>query len=314
MKQKKPSYRMGAVALVGRPNVGKSTLMNKLLDFNLSITSPKPQTSRHRLLGILTKSNYQVLFSDTPGLMVRPKDSLDRRMRTHARDAIEEADLVLLIVEPFAPGAVEEECIQSIKASEKTAILAINKIDQTKKEVLLPVIERYNSMFPFIHIVPISAKTSEGLSLLETLIVSCLPRGKRMYPLDDVTDRSERFLVGELVRQQLYFLYGQEIPYDTGVWVETFKDPDGGDKGKTVIEATILVEKISQRQILVGSNGNALKKVGINARKEIETLLQRPVYLDLWVQVQSNWRKDQEVLDALDEQGFASSEVWPGEN
>lgn len=301
MKEEKPSYRMGSVALIGRPNVGKSTLMNKLLDFKLSITSPKPQTSRHRLLGILTKSNYQVLFFDTPGLMVRPKDSLDRRMRTHAKDAIEEADLVLLIVEPFPPGAAEEECIQSIKNSEKTAILGINKIDRTNKEVLLPIIEQYNSKFPFTHIVPISAKTAEGLPLLEQLIVSCLPRGERQYPIDEVTDRSERFLVGELVRQQLYFLYGQEIPYDTGVLIETFKDPNGGERGKTVIEATILVEKISQRQILIGSNGSALKKVGINARKEIELLLNRPVYLDLWVRVQFNWRKDQEILQALDE-------------
>jgi GTP-binding protein Era len=299
VEQKQPPFRMGSVALIGRPNVGKSTLLNHLLDFKLSITSPKPQTSRHRLRGILTKNNYQMVFFDTPGLMSKARDSLDRRMRTHARDAVEEADLVLLIVEPFPPGAVEEECIQSLKESEKTAILAINKIDRIKKEVLLPVIEKYNDRFPFIHSVPVSARTSEGLQLLETLIADCLPEGKRMYPIDEVTDRSERFLAGELVRQQLYYLYGQEIPYDTGVWVESFRDPRTDFQTKTVIEATIFVEKISQKQILIGSNGDALKKVGVQAREAIEKLLQRPVFLDLWVQVQPNWRTDQKVLEEL---------------
>jgi len=232
-------------------------------------------------------------------LMSKPRDSLDRRMRNHARDAIEEADLVLLIVEPFLPGAVEEECIRSLKESEKAAILVINKIDRIKKDVLLPVIEKYNARFPFIHSVPVSARTSEGLQLLERIIVDCLPKGKRMYPSDEVTDRSERFLVGELIRQQLYFLYGQEVPYDTGVLIKGFRDPSSELQTKTVIEATIFVEKISQRQILVGSNGDALKKVGVQARKEIERLLERPVFLDIWVQVQPNWRTDQKVLEEL---------------
>lgn len=291
---------MGSVALIGRPNVGKSTLLNHLLNYKLSIISPKPQTSRHTIRGILTAKDYQIVFLDTPGLMSRPRDSLDRRMRSLAYEAMEEADLILLLVEPFLPGVVEKECIQSLIEIKKPSILAINKIDQIKKDILLPVIEQYNKRFPFIHIVPVSAKSSQGMDLLTELIVLSLPLGEREYPEDELTNRSERFLTGELIRQQLYYLYGEEIPYDTAVSIEGFKDGLSESGDKTVIKATIIVEKISQRRILIGSQGAALKKVGINARKEIERFLQRPVFLDLWVQVQPNWRKDQQLLEELD--------------
>jgi GTP-binding protein Era len=292
-------HRAGLVAIIGRPNVGKSTLLNTLLEYKLAIVSPRPQTTRHQILGVVSGAGYQIAFLDTPGFMARAGDTLDRRMLARARDSLEAADLVVMVVEPRPPGEIERRLVALLGSRSTPALLAINKVDGQKKEALLPVMENYSQMHPFLEIVPISALKHDGTASLLSLIASHLPEGPPLYEADMLTDRPERFLAEELVREQLFRLYSQEVPYDTAVEIEEFREAEEGSDGKDLIRAIVYVSKLSQRRILVGAGGAALKEVGIAARREIEAVLGRPVYLEIWVNVRPDWREDALFLEEL---------------
>ncbi|MBI4328307.1 MAG: GTPase Era [Chloroflexi bacterium] len=292
-------HRAGTVVVVGQPNVGKSTLFNRLLRTKLSIVSAKPQTTRYRILGVLTGEGYQAVFIDTPGAMRRTADELDRRMQGEVQSAVEEADVTVLLVEPRPPGQTERFLVGAMAAHGPPSLLAINKIDSVRKPALLPLIETYSGLHPFAEIVPISALTGDGVDLLLKEIFASLPEGEPLFPPDQLTDRTERFLAGELVREKVFDLYGDEVPYSTAVEVQEFREPnDAGEK--TYIEATIYVERASQKAILIGKGGQALKQVGEAARREIEEMVGGPVYLQLWVKARPRWRKDQAFLKELE--------------
>ena len=291
-------YRAGYVAIVGRPNVGKSTLLNQLLRQRLAAVSPKAQTTRHRILGILSGPHYQALFLDTPGLMRQPGDELDRRMLKAIQQALKDADVVVLLVEPRPPGDLEETIIAQLRG--KQTILAINKVDTVEQGTLAPVIEAYRRLCAFLEILPISALYGAGLDRLVALVVEHLPPGEPFYPEDQLTDRPERFIVAELIREQIYHLYGDEIPYDTAVEIDTFQEAAADPaRTKDYIRAVIYVNRDSQKKILIGSGGTAIKRLGQTARKHIEAFLGRPVYLELWVKVRKKWRKNPQLLKQL---------------
>ncbi|MBI4338099.1 MAG: GTPase Era [Chloroflexi bacterium] len=298
-KRRQRAFRCGTVAIVGRPSVGKSTLLNAFLKFKLSIVSPKPQTTRHKLLGILNGKGYQAIFLDTPGFMERARDVLDTRMMRRILDAMDEADLVVLLAEPRPPGTVEERIAAELRKRQKTAILVINKIDRVAKPQLLPVIEAYSRLYQFEEIIPISALQQDGVDALLDMVVQHLPRGEAVFGPDDITDRTERFLAAELVREQVFRHYGKEVPYDVAVELESFRERAAEDAGKDYIQATIYVNRPSQKKILVGRDGEALKAVGTEARKAIEELVGRPVFLELWVKVRPGWRRIPGFLEQL---------------
>ena len=297
----KQPFHSGLVAILGRPNVGKSTLLNVLLGTKLAAVSPKPQTSRHRLLGVLHGDNFQIGLLDTPGWPANPNvDVLGQRMMRETREALDEADLVLLMAVPRPPGSVERQLVEEIAARNTPALAAINKLDTVRKSVLLPVIEAYAGLFPFRDIVPLSVLREDGLDLLLARLIANLPVAEPLFPPDQLTDRTERFLVAELVREKVFELYGQEVPYSTAVLVEEFKEADPAQGSKDLIEATVYVERPSQKAILVGKGGQALKEVGVAARPEIEALIGRPVYLTLWVKTRPQWRRDERFVRSLE--------------
>jgi len=258
--------------------------------------TPKPQTTRHRVLGILSDKDYQMIFLDTPGLLI-PRYKLQETMVKAAKSAIEEADLLLFMIEPedkISPAnrSILSELIQT----KKPLILSINKIDLIEKEKLLPIIENYSKSFSLSSIVPISAIKSDGLDKLKRLLIDKLPFGFPFYPPETITDQPERFFVAEIIREKIFQKYGEEIPYSTTVTVEEFKERD---QGKDYIRAVIYVERNSQKGIIIGKQGAALKRVGQAAREEIELFLGRPVYLELFVKVKEKWRKKEVVLREL---------------
>ncbi len=283
-----PPFKSGYVAIVGRPNVGKSTLLNQLLKFKLSIISPKPQTTRRRVLGILNGQGYQIIFLDTPG-MIEPRYDLQRMMMKYVRQAVADADVVVYLVDASWKVHQPEAVARELEGIDKPVLLAINKIDQVRKDTLLPLIESYRQAFPFRAIVPISALKDDGLDRLLDEIITYLPVGHPYYPTDYITDQEERFFVAEIIREKIFHLYGEEIPYSTHVEIEEFKERPGK---KDYIRAVIYVEKSSQKGILIGKGGRALKRVGELAREEIEQFLGRPVFLELFVKVMEDWRKN----------------------
>uniref|UniRef100_A0A7C6EHK2 GTPase Era n=1 Tax=candidate division WOR-3 bacterium TaxID=2052148 RepID=A0A7C6EHK2_UNCW3 len=281
------SFKAGYVAIIGKPNVGKSTLLNSLLKYKLSIVTPKPQTTRHRILGILNGENFQALFIDTPG-MIKPAYPLQKIMQKEVKSALEDADLIVLMIEPKdLPDENEKKTIQGLL--KKPTILVINKIDTVDKRQLLPIIEEYSKM-GFKDIYPISALYNDGVDDLKKGIVENLPFGQPFYPQDQITERPERFFVAEIIREAIFNHYGEEIPYSTTVAIEEFKERG---KAKDYIKAIIYTERDSQKAILIGKDGSALKKVGSIARKNIENFLGRPVFLELWVKVKEGWRHDE---------------------
>jgi GTP-binding protein Era len=286
----------GYVAIAGKPNVGKSTLLNRLLNFPLSIVTRKPQTTRHKLLGILSESNYQVVFLDTPGLLV-PKYTLQRLMLDAAWSAIEEADLVLLMIEP-KPGELEDQpyVLERLRDEKRRVILVINKIDLSSKPDLLPIMEICRRRFAFEEILPISALRSDGLDLLKQEIVSRLPHQPPFFPPGELSDRPQRFFVGEVVRQKVFEQFGEEIPYSVAVYVDEYEEREGP---KDYIKATIVCERESQKGMLIGKRGEAIKRLGKAARQDIETLTGKPVFLDLRVEVIKRWRKDEKRIRRL---------------
>ena len=289
-------HRAGFVALVGKPNVGKSTLMNALLQHRLSIVTPRPQTTRQRVLGILTKDDCQVLFLDTPGLL-EPGYRLQEYMLQSAVHTLHDSDAAVAIVDATRfERDLDDRVAGFLEQSRGPVILAINKIDRTPRTSLLPMIERAAGRFPFTEIVPVSALKGDGLEPLLSAVIRVLPAGPALYPADMLTDQPERFFVGEIIREHLFLALREELPYASAVVVEDFTDRPNGT---AFIQAGIIIERASQKGIIIGKNGRMLKRIGSSARKAIVEFLDRPVYLDLRVKVRPSWRKKEQELRRL---------------
>ncbi len=296
MESNKKNFKSGYVAIVGKPNVGKSTLINDFLGCKLSIVTPKPQTTRKKIMGVLTKDEYQIVFYDTPGIM-EPKYELQKYMVKEAYAAIEDADVILMMAEPFEPPAEKDkDFFEKLSHLNIPVILAINKVDLVEKDSLIPILSEYDKRFKFAEIVPISALKGTNLDLMLNLVVKYLPEGEPFYPEDYMTDYNERFLASEIIREKVFEFYGEEIPYSTTVEIEEFKEREAG---KDFIKAIIFVERDSQKGIIIGENGKAIKRVGVIAREEIEKQTGRKVYLELWVKVMEKWRKDKKKMYKL---------------
>jgi GTPase len=289
-------YKCGFIALIGFPNVGKSTLLNRLVGDKLAITSPKPQTTRHRLLGIVNRPEGQFLFLDTPGVL-DPKGALNASLVAAALNALSEADVVVWLVEPRLPAPDDQVLLPYLRELHRPLIVAINKIDTVAKPRLLPLISAYHELFPGVPIIPLSALAGDGLTELTAELLTLLPTSPPLYPPDQETDSTERFLVAELIRERVLHHTSEEIPHAVAVQVEEF---DESRRPHLVrIRAVIFVERNSQKGILIGKQGHMLKTIGAEARGEIEALLGAKVFLELWVKVWKNWRKDPRALRAL---------------
>ena len=290
------------VAIVGPPNAGKSTLMNHLLGQKISIVTPKPQTTRNRILGVVNGDDYQIVLLDTPGLH-KAREPLNREMVRIAMDSLNEVDAILYMIDVSLPlpKKIEKEknreMMEQMEGVAAPVILILNKVDLLEKERLLPMIKRYAELYPFYTVLPLSALTGEGTEGVVGELLTILPLGPRYFPEDIPTDASERFLVAEIVREKVFLLTGQEIPYSSAVTIESFKeDPK---KQMTTIHATIVLERSSQKGIVIGKGGKKLKSIGIAARKDIEKMLGQKVLLKLWVKVRKNWSKDGRFLKEL---------------
>ncbi|MFQ5583164.1 MAG: GTPase Era [Calditrichia bacterium] len=295
MDDKYRDFRSGYVALVGLPNVGKSTLLNQMLKYKISIISRRPQTTRKKVLGILTRDNYQIVFIDTPGL-IEPGYALQERLVKYVERAIEDADAIVYLVEATEANPDIKVMRQNLAPVNKPVILAINKIDLIPHGQLLPLIAGYGEAYEFSAIVPISALKDEGVEELLDEIRKVLPHSPPYYPPDMISDQQERFFVAEIIREKIFQLYGEEIPYSTHVEINEFKERPGE---KDFIHATIYVERSSHKGIIIGKGGRALKRVGEYARQEIEQFLGRPVFLELFVKVLENWRLKKSNLKML---------------
>jgi len=285
-------FKAGYVAIVGRPNVGKSTLMNTLLDRKLAIVTHKPQTTRHQILGILTGDNHQVILLDTPGLM-NPQYMLQEAMMQTARKTMQQADLILMMMDAVDPMERDEEIIGPLDKYTQPKFLVINKIDRVDKVEVLPLMDRFTQTGLFREIIPISALRADNLDRLLSCILDVLPTGEPYYPPDQISNEPERFFVSEIIREQIFLHYGDEIPYSTTVQIDAFEERS---QGKDYIEATIVVERDSQKGILIGKGGLAIKRTGQTARQGIEQFIQRPVFLKLNVRVKKKWRKDENLI------------------
>jgi len=297
-------FRSGFVAIVGRPNAGKSTLLNALAGEKLAIVSPKPQTTRNRVLGVIHvprqkgRPGAQVVLIDTPGIH-RPGSSLGRKMMSEVREALNGCDLVLVITDAAKKtDEVDEFLLDVVKNSDTPAFLLLNKIDllRAEKRQLLPLIEKYSTLHEFREIIPISARKREGLDLLLAKLVESLPEGPAYFPEDQITDQPARFMAAELVREQVLMATSEEVPHSTTVMVDQFED---GPK-LTRIAATIYCEREGQKRILIGHRGEMLKKIGTAARLEIQKMLGTKVFLELFVKVRPNWREARGFVEELD--------------
>jgi GTPase len=283
---------------VGRPNVGKSTLLNHLLGQKVAIVSPRPQTTRNRITGIRTWPDAQVVYVDTPGLHA-PRGKLGEFMAATIAQALEEVDGVVFVAEASeSPGALNEPALAALGAVTAPVLLALNKIDLVAdKRRLLPLIAAYTARVPFREVVPMSAATGEGVERLESAIRGLLPPGPAFYPPDQLTDQPETFYVAETVREKIFLLTRQEVPYATAVRVEELAERDGGRR--LYARAVIFVEQPSQKAIVIGEGGAMLKRIGQAARRELEAFFGVPVFLELWVQVRRHWRRDEAALREL---------------
>lgn len=286
------NFRSGYVAIAGAPNAGKSTLLNRLLGEKLSITSRKPQTTRNRILGVVHKADAQLVFIDTPGVH-KTTETLNARMVETALSAIGDVDVVLLMIDVSSPDISSEEyLVRKLKKQTRPVVLALNKIDRVKKPELLKIIENWSGVFDFSSIIPVSAKHGEQVDELLATLKEFVPQGPPLFPEDVVTDLPERFFVSEMIREKVFRLTGQEVPYSVAVTVETFKTK----KGLVTIDATIHVEKKSQKGIIIGKGGSKLKQIGADSRIAIETMLEKKVFLKLFVRVQKNWSRDTKAI------------------
>jgi GTP-binding protein Era len=318
--------RSGFVSILGRPNAGKSTLLNALIGEKIAIVSNKPQTTRNRIQGIVEaparkgRSAAQIVFVDTPGVH-RPGSQLDRRMMQEVYEALDNRDIVILMVDaarysdPPPPGkkpspraeresAEDAFVLQLIQKLDCPVFLVINKIDLVLRAKLLPLIERFSALHPFTEVIPVSASKKDGLDTLLRKLVEYLPAGQRYFPKEQFTDQPERFLVAELIRERILLETGEEVPYASAVVVERFEEPEPVAKASklplTRISAVIYCERAGQKAILIGKGGSKLKSIGAAARKEIESLLGTRVYLELHVIVEENWRESRYFVDSLD--------------
>lgn len=292
--------KSGTVAIVGRPNSGKSTLLNALVGQKVSIISSSPQTTRHRILGILTEARGQIVFADTPGIH-KPMYRMNRRMLGSVMEALDRMDLVLLLVDgSISFGAGESYVLEILKKARPHSLLAINKIDKIAKPRLLPIMDRYSREFEFREIIPISALRGENLGLLVDKLFEYLPEGEPLYDPGMLTDRSERFIAAEFIREKILERTRAELPYVTAVLIRRFDESRRAAENLVVIEADIIVEKRSQQGIILGAGGSRIKEVGVAARRDLEQLLECRVFLDLSVKTVRNWRNDEKVLDDLD--------------
>ena len=290
-----PPSRSGFVAVVGRPNVGKSTLVNRLVGRKVAIVSDKPQTTRNRILAVVHRPAGQIVLFDTPGIH-KPRHALNRRMVDVAMKTFSQADLVLWlsdVTQSYGPG--ERHVRLALARSRVPIMLGLNKIDALPKPAILPAIDQYRNLLPFVEIIPLSALSGENVDLLTERLLAHLPEGERLYPEDFLTDQPERFFVAEMIREQVLRATRDELPYSTGVMVESLKD----DPDLVRIEASILVERESQKGILIGKGGARLKAVGTAARQGLEAFFGTRVYLGLFVKVRRAWRENPSFLEQM---------------
>lgn len=294
------SFRSGFIAIVGRPNVGKSTLLNHLVEQKISITSRKPQTTRHNITGIKTVGVTQMIFIDTPGIHLGQERALNRYMNRAASSALNDVDVVLFVVDQNHWTEEDENVLRQVSQSSAVVIVVINKVDQLgNKDSLLPAIEKLSTDLPRAEIVPVSALNGKNLDLLEKLIVDAMPPGEHLYPDDQVTDRSVRFLSAEIIREKITRQLGAELPYQIAVEIEDFKQ----ESHLVTIHALVLVERDGQKKILIGEKGARLKSIGQQSRIDMEKMLETKVMLKIWVKVKSGWSDDERALRSLGYEG-----------
>lgn len=285
-------HKAGFVNIIGLPNAGKSTLLNALMGEKMAIITPKPQTTRHRIIGILNEDNYQIVFSDTPGI-VKPHNKLHEKMMSFVRGSLQDADIFIYLID-FFNQEIDEEIIEKIKELKRPLFIAINKIDKADAAEVEQYKNKLVSDFPYAFVETISAKDEIGTAELIEKIVELLPQHAAFYPKDDsLSDRSMRFFVSEIIREKIFLNYRDEIPYATEVFIENYVEKED----IVVINAVIFVERETQKAILIGNNGKAIKKVGIESRKDIEEFIGSKVFLELVVKVSKNWRQDDQQLD-----------------
>jgi GTP-binding protein Era len=290
--------KSGCVSFIGRPNAGKSTLLNRIIGTKLAIVSDKPQTTRNRILGVKNYSEGQVVFLDTPGIH-RPLHRMNVRMVDAAVDTIREVDVLGLVVDVTEPtGKGDRFVLDLVKHAPAPVFLILNKIDLIKKVKLLPTMQQYSELASFAEIVPVSAGTGDNVDRLERLILDRLPEGEALYPPDYLTDQPERFFAAEIVREKLLQFTHAEIPFSSAVVIDRFEEPEG-TKGILKLYCTIVVERESQKPIVVGRGGDMIKRIGIAAREDLEKFFDTKVFLDLHVRVKSEWREDVGVLNDI---------------
>lgn len=298
MDEKSP-FKAGYVSVAGIPNVGKSTLVNRLVGSKLAIVSPRPQTTRSVVKGILTTDTAQIIFFDTAGIH-RPKDQLGKYMVSAAQRTFADADLIYLMVDPRPPGDAEQGIIDRIRNAGKPVFLIINKVDTVRKLLLLPVIDAYSKTMEFQEIIPLSARTGDNVDCLLDLTVRYLPESPPLYPPDVMSDQIERDFIAEFIREKIYLNTHEEIPYSSAVVIDDMKERPGGG---AYIRVSVYLEKDSQKGILIGKGGAMIKKIGQEARIDIENFLGYSVYLDIHVKVEKHWRKNVQSLKKL---GYSS--------
>jgi GTP-binding protein Era len=298
--------KVGHVALVGRPNAGKSTLVNYFVGQKVAIVSDKPQTTRHRIVGVRTTGAAQMVFLDTPGIH-KPVHRMNQRMVDAAYDALGDADVIVWVVDASArPGAGDAFVLDRLRRAKTAVILAINKIDLIHKPRLLPIIEHFSRQMTFQAVVPISARTADGLPALEAEIAAALPERAPLFPEEYITDQTERILASEMIREKVLLHTRDELPYSVAVAIDQFEEPS--DKSPTTrIFASILVDADSQKPIVIGKGGDMIKRIGSEARRDLEAMLGGPVFLDLHVKVREDWRDNERLLDEL---GVGSGPAW----
>ncbi|MGB2871846.1 GTPase Era [Psychrobacillus psychrotolerans] len=290
MLQNNENYKSGFISIIGRPNVGKSTFLNRVIGQKIAIMSDKPQTTRNKVQGVLTLENSQMIFIDTPGIHI-PKHKLGDFMLKVAKNTLREVDVIIFMVNAVEPrGKIDEYIMEMLENNETPVFLVINKIDQVHPEKLVDIIESYTKKYNFAEVLPISALQGNNVEKLLETIQSYLPQGPQYYPADQVTDHPERFIISELIREKVLHLTREEIPHSIAVVIDKIKKEEDTEKDMIRVSATIIVERDSQKGIVIGKKGALLKEVGTRARKDIEMLLGTNVYLELWVKVQKDWR------------------------
>jgi GTPase len=291
--------KSGFVSLIGRPNAGKSTLLNRLVGTKIAIVSDKPQTTRTRILGVRNYPDAQVVYLDTPGIH-RPLHRMNVRMVDTAIETIREVDVLGLVVDVMEPpGKGDRFVLDLVKHASAPVFLILNKIDLIKKSRLLPIMQQYSELASFAEIVPVSAGTGDNVDRLERVIIDRLPEGEALYPPDYLTDQPERFFAAEIVREKLLQFTHAEIPFSSAVVIDRFEEPEEGRKGLLKLYCTIVVDRESQKPIIVGRGGDMIKRIGVAAREDLERFFDTHVFLDLHVRVKSEWREDEGVLNDI---------------